>query len=257
VQTSQRAREAVTDAVLSSLSARGNRFATEVHCQIHISQLVDQVLETFLAGVGGDAAGLWEHVRGGWSTPLFVTPTDVWRRLPYGKTVTSDAAKIHPGVRHCLEMHPTAPFTITDLVTDRVWDTSAIGRSMRAEWGRNFQLMVPIDTASPTFWVWVIGRQRVDFGDEDRQVAAALQPVLTAVSRHFAEIQRARPPEARADSLTPRESTVLCLLTDGRAPAEIAARLSISPRTVAKHIERIYRKFGVHDRLSLFASLER
>ncbi len=258
MERSTRAREAVTDAVLSSLGPT-SRTSADDHAStvLHAAGLIDQVLQALLVGVGGDAAGLWEHVRGGWSTPLFVTPTDVWRRLPYGRTLTSEAARIHPGVRHCLEMHPSAPFTVTDLITDRAWQASDIGRTMRPDWGRNFQLMVPVDTgaASATFWVWVVGRQQIDFGPDDRQVASALQPVLTAVTRHFAELQRAGPLAARALGLTPRESGVLHLLVEGIPSVEVAARLGISIRTVHKHVERIYRKLDVHDRSSLIASL--
>ena len=36
----------------------------------------------------------------------------------------------------------------------------------------------------------------------------------------------------------------------GRATAEIAAALAISPRTIHKHAERIYDKLGVHDRIA-------
>ncbi len=249
-----RAREAVTEVVLSSLrspagiAADRNRISGAGGAAV-----VDDVLATVLATVGGDASGLWEHVRDGWSTPQFVTPSDVWGRLPYGRTLTRDAARIHPGVRHCLEAHPSAPFTVTDLVPDHAWQTSELGRMMRAHWGRNSQLMIPIDTgaASSTFWVWVVGRERVDFGQEDRQVAAALHPVLTAVTRHLAALRGAGRPADVAQALTPRESAVLELLLDGQPTVAIAARLGISTRTVHKHVERIFRKFGVHDRRGL------
>lgn len=253
-----RAREAVTEVVLSSIESTGSWSATDPpNMALNAAILISHVLESFLAHVGGDAAGVWEHQRGGWSTPLFVTPTEVWRHLPYGRTLTSEAARIHPGVRHCLEMHPSAAFTVSDLITDRAWQNSDIGRAMRDHWGRNFQLMVPVDAgaASPTFWVWVVGRQRSDFGADDRQVASVLQPVLTAVTRHFAEVERMGPPTERTNSLTPRESNVFHLLVEGRTAGEISARLGISTRTVHKHVERIYRKLGVHDRSSLIASL--
>src|SRR5829696_1627826 len=48
--------------------------------------------------------------------------------------------------------------------------------------------------------------------------------------------------------LTPREQEVLALLADGLEQDDIARRLFISPKTVAKHIERILSKLGVHSR---------
>lgn len=48
--------------------------------------------------------------------------------------------------------------------------------------------------------------------------------------------------------VTDRELAVLDLMADGLIAAAIARRLGISPRTVSKHIENIYRKLGAHDR---------
>jgi DNA-binding NarL/FixJ family response regulator len=48
--------------------------------------------------------------------------------------------------------------------------------------------------------------------------------------------------------LTPREQEVLGLLAEGLEQHEIATRLFITPKTVAKHIERILDKLGVHSR---------
>jgi DNA-binding NarL/FixJ family response regulator len=51
-----------------------------------------------------------------------------------------------------------------------------------------------------------------------------------------------------ASPLTPREQEVLGLLAEGLEQNEIACRLFITPKTVAKHIERILGKLGVHSR---------
>ncbi|HEX4703720.1 MAG TPA: helix-turn-helix transcriptional regulator [Pseudonocardiaceae bacterium] len=50
--------------------------------------------------------------------------------------------------------------------------------------------------------------------------------------------------------LTPRESEVLDLLCTGLSAAVISRRLGLSPRTVTKHQERLYRKLGTSDRLN-------
>ena len=49
--------------------------------------------------------------------------------------------------------------------------------------------------------------------------------------------------------LTPRESEVLRKLTSGRTARAIARELGVSERTVRKHLEHVYEKLGVHDRL--------
>jgi DNA-binding CsgD family transcriptional regulator len=51
-------------------------------------------------------------------------------------------------------------------------------------------------------------------------------------------------------SLTARETAVLALMAEGLIAVAIARQLGISPRTVGKHVENIYRKFGTQDRAS-------
>jgi len=63
--------------------------------------------------------------------------------------------------------------------------------------------------------------------------AAALPPVIAPVI---------------APTLTPREGDVMHWLSRGKTDAEIAALLSISPRTVHKHLEHVYVKLGVETR---------
>jgi DNA-binding CsgD family transcriptional regulator len=60
-----------------------------------------------------------------------------------------------------------------------------------------------------------------------------------------------------AVALTGREQEVLVLLSDGLTSRAIARRLSLSPRTVAKHQERVYRKFGTSDRLTTVLRAQR
>ncbi|SHM37336.1 response regulator transcription factor [Cryptosporangium aurantiacum] len=50
--------------------------------------------------------------------------------------------------------------------------------------------------------------------------------------------------------LTPRQEQVLELLGAGLTARAIARRLGISPRTVTKHQEQLYRRLGTSDRLT-------
>lgn len=51
-------------------------------------------------------------------------------------------------------------------------------------------------------------------------------------------------------SLTEREADVLTWITNGKSNKEIAAVLEMSPRTVNKHLDRIFSKLGVENRTS-------
>lgn len=50
--------------------------------------------------------------------------------------------------------------------------------------------------------------------------------------------------------LTRREADVLLWIARGKSNAEIGGSLCISPRTVKKHLEHIFRKLGVKTRLA-------
>ena len=66
-----------------------------------------------------------------------------------------------------------------------------------------------------------------------------------------------RPVAALPVELTPREREVLSLLAVGLRQDEIGARLVISPKTVATHIDRILPKLGVHSRAEAVAFAHR
>lgn len=67
--------------------------------------------------------------------------------------------------------------------------------------------------------------------------------------RLLAEALRRSRVRAGAPALTPRQQEILELLGDGLTVRAIARRLSLSPRTVGKHLELLYRRLGTSDRL--------
>ncbi len=69
--------------------------------------------------------------------------------------------------------------------------------------------------------------------------------------RDFLSQQGGATPEASLDALTPREEEVLAWLAEGASNAEIAERLVISPKTVARHRENIMHKLNLHSRTEL------
>jgi DNA-binding NarL/FixJ family response regulator len=68
----------------------------------------------------------------------------------------------------------------------------------------------------------------------------------------------ARVPHAPAfHELTPRELEVLTLMAEGFDQREIAARLTISPKTTASHMQHIIEKLDVHSRAQAVAKAYR
>jgi len=62
--------------------------------------------------------------------------------------------------------------------------------------------------------------------------------------------QRKRPTSGWA-SLTPTESQVVRLVSEGLANSDVAARLFVSPRTVQTHLTHVYTKLGLTSRVQL------
>ena len=56
------------------------------------------------------------------------------------------------------------------------------------------------------------------------------------------------PDRLRALGPSEREAQVLSLAAEGGTNEDVARSLSVSPRTVKKHLESIYDKLGVHTR---------
>jgi DNA-binding NarL/FixJ family response regulator len=114
-------------------------------------------------------------------------------------------------------------------------------------------LTIPLVIAPQHVCVLALLRGGADFTARDLQLARQLQPVLSGIHALRDRITRRTPSAPCADTgirLTARELAVLDLMGNGLIAAAIARQLGISPRTVNKHIENIYRKLGTHDRTS-------
>lgn len=53
--------------------------------------------------------------------------------------------------------------------------------------------------------------------------------------------------------LSPRQVQILSLIVEGYCDKEIAQRLTMSPRTVDTHLQRLYEKHSLHSRAAIVA----
>ncbi len=97
-----------------------------------------------------------------------------------------------------------------------------------------------------------------DAGAEDIRsaifaVAAGEASLDPAVQHHvvaaLASDESAAPAPELPDGLTPREAEILGLIAAGLTNAEIAERLVVSPTTVKSHINHLFAKAGLRDRV--------
>lgn len=86
-----------------------------------------------------------------------------------------------------------------------------------------------------------IERRKSDRREQDRRLAVGIRT-------HLPE-----PPNATS-LCTAREQQILLLLVQGMTNKEIGHHLGIAEDTVKKHLQHVYRKFGVRRRASLILS---
>jgi DNA-binding CsgD family transcriptional regulator len=165
----------------------------------------------------------------------------------------------HPLVRWFGTTRDLEPMTmgrVPAAVVDRRDVSSA--RALLASPDVTEQLAVPVRLGLRQHGTFVLSRGGGDFTDEQLRLACQLQPLLMLLERQrSAEAQRSCGAGlAREHGLTGRESAVLALLAQGLTATAIGGRLGCSARTVEKHVEHMYRKLGVRDRLSAIRCAE-
>jgi DNA-binding CsgD family transcriptional regulator len=119
-------------------------------------------------------------------------------------------------------------------------------------WERSLSLPIAMDEIE--YRALVVGRSDNDFTDDDLELAAHIQRLLIGLDKQI-EINSSHhlmttPSAVQDTGLTGREQAVLALLADGYTAVRIAHTLGVSQRTVHKHLENLYRKLQVPDRLS-------
>jgi DNA-binding CsgD family transcriptional regulator len=110
---------------------------------------------------------------------------------------------------------------------------------------------VPIHVDQRFLVSFVLNRGAVAFSDRERELLDLVRPHLANLYRLGVAIDRAdATPAGGWDTapLTPREREVLDWVAAGKTNRDVAAILGVSPRTVEKHLERIYEKLGVETR---------
>jgi DNA-binding CsgD family transcriptional regulator len=152
--------------------------------------------------------------------------------------------------RLCLPMQiHDVPHDVVGRRTLQAW--KPLGESI----GSPDQLSLPLRVAAGEHRAFVLGRTGPYTADE-LALANLLWRLLIGLDRQVGVIAHVADRGARrshrgADvDLTPREVAVLALLADGLTAGAIARRLVVSTRTVDKHLQHIYSKLRVADRLT-------
>jgi DNA-binding CsgD family transcriptional regulator len=99
------------------------------------------------------------------------------------------------------------------------------------------------------------GKQKRAARERLQEALAILNPLGAAawIRRAEAELSRVAPSSAGPGTLTPTEARVAGLVASGHTNKEVAAKLSLSVKTVEANLSRIYSKLNVRSRSELVA----
>jgi len=191
-------------------------------------------------------------------------PREVWRSQELLDTWHDpEMVAAHPLMRWFTATRDPTPQTmgrVPAAIASRT-DHAVIDRLLRST-GCEQQLSIPYRLAGAEYREFLLARSRRDFTDDDLELSRLLQPIFRAldVQTQILADQPTDPdgkPPPDPVGLTGRELAVLRLLAEGHTAVSIGRRLSNSPRTVHKHLQHIYRKLDVADRLAAIRVAEK
>jgi DNA-binding CsgD family transcriptional regulator len=159
----------------------------------------------------------------------------------------------HPLVSHYRATGSGEPVMISDFLSQQRFHRLGLYAEFFRGIPVEHQLAVNLPGPGQEVIGIALSRGRRDFSDQDRALLSVLRAPLTAAllrarrRRQAGQVLAAMAGRGLAD-LTEREIQILRLVADGHTNASIARALGVSPRTIAKHLEHLYRKLGVSSR---------
>lgn len=199
--------------------------------------------------------------RYGWFSAVF--PDATHPALQPGAPMDQVLLGDHPFSRRLALGPPEPVLSVTELVSLRQWRSLASYERMVELTGGAYHLTLHFDSPAQHQESLSIVRQARDFAPDELALAAQLRTVLQLGLTTVRQRLRLRSPSgwapsdlqtasnaAQALGVTPRERLVLDLVGEGQDTRSIARALQVSPRTVYKHEQNVYRKLGVNDRVN-------
>jgi DNA-binding CsgD family transcriptional regulator len=165
------------------------------------------------------------------------------------------AAHMHenPLINHMQRTGDGSPMMISDFLSQQHFHRLGVYTEFYRQVPVEHQIAVGLPPSGGRVVGIALNRGRSDFTEDDRDLLEVLRAPLVratsrARSRHQAREALTGPDNSQLAGLTSRELQLLELVAMGRTNTAIARMLEISPRTVAHHLDNIYRKLDVSGR---------
>ena len=207
-----------------------------------------------------DVAGVWlDFMADVLASPL----TALSEELVTSKLLETFGAQdcaVHAFSGSTSPMHQVRYYIRTDVGPPKVVATRREEFCKSPQWRRpehlslpfraRYKLAIPV-LAAATPQVFILGGADA-FSPDQMDFANVLPRALSGLERglRFRHVCATQAERRTAFSLTPRETAVIALIAEGITAASAARRLGIAERTVHKHLQRVYSKLGVVDRVS-------
>ena len=172
--------------------------------------------------------------------------------------VYARVAHTHPLVIEMVRSGDGRPKRISDVIDRAGFHATPIYREVYVPLGMEHQVAFTLPAPAGHVVGIALSRKREDFTDEECALLALARPHLiqayrnalehTALLRKLDAAPELPPADLRAWGLTDREAEIVRRVASGRSNRDIAEELSLSARTVQKHLEHAYRKLGVNSR---------
>lgn len=270
-----------------TLSARDLRRVLELAEQVLDVQdfwAVEQVLLPRLVALLDSDMAVYHHVD---LDPDGIEEVDVfWPRTLFGPLMEaySGVMRQHPFVPAFAMCPPATPMQITDFLSQRQWRASAVYHESHGPLGAHQQMTQVLASRGARLRAVTVARVSPAYTDRERAVLSALcrhlraavhrayagsvgytaqrlvptvGPVLLGRRDHVLDAPAAvRTRAGRPQVCTSREDEVMQLVARGHTNAQVARLLGIAPATVAKHLEHVYAKLDVDNRVAALRVLD-
>lgn len=230
------------------------RFLEEIYCVGELEAWLRHAVSQLLTVIPADTAA-YHEVDHHPPKSLYVVShlATAYRR---GPEVFEAHMHEHPLIWHYLRTQDRQALKIRDLLPVRTYNRTALYNEIYRPVGLEYDLTIQVAISADASAGITLHRASRDFSDRERELLRVIRPhVLQALrnARAWTCLQQelattSRGADIARANLSVREQEILDWAVQGKSNDEIGGILRLSPRTVGKHLENIYRKLGVGNR---------